>query len=331
MFCVVAALATSGCIHGSEDGAAKPRSAKGQVQLLSPGSGADYDLVMSAAGYGAAQVGRDPAGDQYVANQCGLSEVKSPTAGFVIPAAVLTMVAGWVIDYAIAQASAAAQRRIAEYSGLSAGAVWFGPTLNTMPLPKFFYSSISPPTMDWSCVRFSRMTPANDGAPAKLAAEAIVKFQVAPTNDSLMVQPLRLFFDTPLARAGSDFGVAVAVSFDGLWQSASTGEGKAVRIWDATVLKQKLGDLSKNDRPRFFYYRNDPTQTENQPRQVPLVPWSYNVSRAGTRAGAGTLTVTLAEAGDPPFLLTFFAGLLKDKGDAIGGVLKDAAKSAIGE
>ena len=45
-------------------------------------------------------------------------------------------------------------------------------------------------------------------------------------------------------------------------------------------------------------------------------------------AGAGVVTVSLAEAGDPQFLLTFLAGPLKEHGQDIGGLLPGAAKAA---
>lgn len=342
LICATTALAIVGCSH-QRDASAQPRAAKGQVELLQ-GQDTLLDTYVPAAGSSPAlQTGRDPNSDKAVAAQCGLTP--APTGVAALPAllvAALPVIAGWVIDYAIAQVSSAAQRRIAEYSAVTSGALQFGP-----PTSDGFYRSIAPPTMAWKCVRLTHMVDQGkdrDGKalPRALAVEAIVKVEVAPAQDSLLITPLRLYFDRAVARTGSSkdstFGVSVGLTFDALWQVADTGEGKAARVWNATALSQKIDGINWADdsaattRQRFYYYNvgargaGDKSDADNKPVPVPLVPWSLNRKPP---FGNGTLTMTFAEVGDPPAVLEFVAGTLKDHGKDIGDFLKDAAKKAM--
>lgn len=332
------ALAVSGCAQTGAD-AAKPRSAKGQLELLQ-GHNTGWDVIVPAPGSGpvALQFGRDLAADEAVAVQCGLTPPS--TNAFVVPAllaAAIPVVAGWVIDYLISEASAVAQKRLAEYSAVTAGGLRFGP-----PEATGFYGSIDPPAMSWKCLRFTHKIQPKGKDSEVLAVEAIVKVQVASSQDSLLITPLRLYFDRAVARTGSSkdstFGVSIGVTFDALWQTSPTGEGKSSRVWNATVLSQKIEGINWTDdsaattRQRFYYYNvgaprsGDKSDNDNKPIQVPLVPWSSN-KRAPF--GSGMMTVTFAEVGDPPAILEFVAGLLKDQGKDIGDFLKDAAKKAI--
>lgn len=314
----VAAFAVAGCLHTGDDKEVKPRSAKAEVTILDA-SKPDIDSLRSQrAGHPS-----DAALDGAVEARCAPpQDVKA----FAVPAAVIAMVAGWVIDYAITEASQALRRRAAEYSAVSAGNVSFGPVAG-----RTFYSKVPAPLeMNWRCVRLVRWDKTPDGGRI-VAAEAIVKIEVARAGDSLLITPLRLYFDRPLARTagGSKFGVAVGATYDGLWRTSTTGEGKATRVWSATALSQKIENVAAGAHKRFYYFntgRPDDT-AENLPVQVPLVPWSLGSTGA---AGNGTLTLTLAEAGDPPWVLTFFASVLKDHGGDIGKFLKDAASKAVG-
>lgn len=335
-----------GCAQTGTD-AAKPRSAKGHLELLQ-GSNAGWDVNVPAPGSGPAalQSGRDLAADDAVARQCGLTPPPSPGA-LVVPAvlaAAIPVVAGWVIDYLISETSKAAQKRLAEYSAVTAGGLQFGPEETGSRPPKIpgFYKSINPPTMAWKCVRFTHKIQPKGKDGDVLAMEAIVKVEVAPSQDSLLITPLRLYFDRAVARTGSSrdstFGVSVGITFDALWQMAPTGEGKSGRIWNATALSQKIeginwaDDSAATTRQRFYYYNigaphpGDKSDADNKPIQVPLVPWSLNRKAP---FGNGMMTVTFAEVGDPPVVLEFVAGLLKDHGNDIGGFLKDAAKKAV--
>ncbi len=332
--CAIAALAVAGCLHSSDSKEAKMRSADAQLEILD----AKGATAVSRIGGGLASVappadagllGRDPLKDQALAGACAPSpppQIKS----FAILPAVAVLAIGWVIDYAISEASAAAQRRIAEYSAVSIGALRFGrkgiiERTREKTTTDYFYESVPRPTLAWTCVRFWSLDPA-DKTGKTLASEAIVRIAVAPDKDSLLIQPLRLYFDKPVALTAdgknSSFGVALAVSFEALWQAAPTGEGKVAKVFEATLLKEKIA-INEPNRPRVFYYEGEKTV-----QQVPLVPWSLGATGP---AGTGVLSVALGEAGDPPAILTFFANLAKDHGKEIGGVLKDAAKAAIGD
>ena len=69
----------------------------------------------------------------------------------------------------------------------------------------------------------------------------------------------------------------------------------------------------------------------NPPVAVPLVPRALPQGKGLPRknVGAGTLTLTLAEAGDPPLILESVAGTFNDHGKTIGDFLKDVAKKAL--
>lgn len=340
LFSVVAAVsALLGCAQTAGGDAAKPRSAQGQLSFLQ-GDNVGWDTNVPQVGStpAALQAGRSQALDDAVASHCGLQPpAKAAPGAFVVPAllaAAIPVVAGWVIDYVVSQASAAAQKRLAEYSALTAGGLQFGGHQRTG-----LYRSIDPPALAWRCVRLVHRIRQQGGE--AVAMEAIVKVEVASSEDSLLLTPLRLYFDRAVARTGtaqdSTFGVSLGMTFDALWQSAPNGKGETARVWNATVLSQKIDGINwKDDSPattrqRFYYYnlgggpagRSDDS---NKPVQVTLVPWSVNRKPP---YGSGTLTATFAEVGDPPAVLEFVAGILKEHGKDIGDFLKDAAKKAI--
>ena len=333
----VVASALFGCAQAGGGDAAKPRSAQGHLALLQGSSvGWDNNVPPPGSQPAALQAGRDPARDDAIARECGLrppSPVAAPAAAPAFLAAALPVVAGWVIDYLVSQASTAAQKRLAEYSALTAGSLQFGGQ------QVGFYRSVDPPALSWKCARLVHKV--GQGAEEVVAMEAIVKVEVAMSQDSLVLTPLRLYFDRAVARTGSSanstFGVSLGMTFDALWQSGQTGKGDAARVWNATVLSQKIEGINwKDDTPattrqRFYYYNlggmpAGKSDTTNKPVQVALVPWSVNKKAP---FGSGAMTVTFAEVGDPPAVLEFVAGILKDHGKDIGDFLKDAAKKAI--
>jgi hypothetical protein len=334
LLCAATTLAINGCAQQGPE-AAKPRSAPGHLELLKGGTGALY-ANLPQIGPEPSAVGQVAALDDAVDKKC-LPPPRPPTAAFVpvAAAAVASVVVGWVIDYLVSQASAAAQRRVAEYSAVTSGGLKFG-----SPQSSGFYSQVNPPIMEWSCVRLTHRVKSTSGA-SVVAMEAILKLEPAASQDFLVITPLRLYFDQPVARTdgSTGFGVSVGATFDALWQASPTGEGKSSRVWSPTVLSQKIEGINWKDdtlattRQRFYYYNvggprlpGDKSDASNVPLQVPLVPWSVT-NRAPY--GSGTLTVTFNEVADPPAVLKFVAGLLKDHGKEIGDFLKDAAKKAI--
>lgn len=314
-------LTIVGCARDSAD--PQPRKSDGDMSLLSRTDSGDVnnfgELILPSRN------GQNAELDRLLGNECA-PQLQARIAPLV--ASVIVMAAGWVIDYAISEASAAAQHRLAEYQGLTAQSMMFGP-------PKgYFYSSVAPPAPALACVRLRRIVVDAGTKKSTLAAEAIIKVDTVPAGDALRLTPLRIYFDAPLARVSGDrdskFGISLGATFDGLWQAASTGEGKQTRIWSSTVVAQKIRGLNADPaaRPRFYYYNlgSAPTDTDNQGVNVPLVPWSLNNTAS---KGMGTLTLTLAEVGDAPGYLKFIAGTLKDHGSDIGGFLKDAVKKAV--
>jgi len=339
LICAVAALAINGCTQEKEP--TKPRSATGQLEFLQGSTAALY-ANLRQTGVEPSSVGQVRALDEAVGEACGLTPPPEPgapaPASPSILASAAVVVVGWAIDYLVSQASAAAQKQLAEYSAVTSGGLQFG-----SPELTGFYQTVGPPTMAWKCLRFSRKMQADKAAGSIVAMEAIFKVEVASSQDLLLLTPLRLYFDRPVALAGtgndSKFGVSLGATFGALWQMAPTGEGKSARIWSSTILSQKIDGMTwKDDSPgttrqRFYYYNvtgqrqpGDRSDATNKPVQVPLVPWSVNRKAP---FGSGALAVTFAEVGDPPAILQFVAGLLKDHGKEIGDFLKDAAKKAM--
>lgn len=316
------ALALAACSHADADTGPKPRTADGVIDLIDPAKPQqvnDFGELKLRSRIGDSDL------DKEVVGACAAPASEDRFAP-LLP--IVSMVAGWAIDYVVSAVTAAAQQRLAEYQGTTSRGLRFGPPDNGD-----FYASTTPPTLALRCVRLRRIIDAVDGKPGSgtLAAEAIVRIETTKARDALLVTPLRLYFDTPLARIGSrsdsTFGVSIGATFDALWQTHSTGEGKAARVWNATVGAQKIVGITGDSRRRAYYYNlpglaPDP---DNRPVPVALVPWSLN-RRNG---GMGTLTLTLAEVGDPPAILEFVAGTLKDHGSDIGDFLKAAAKKAI--
>lgn len=348
-FCMLSAFAVGGCLHTVEG--PQPLKAEGEVSLIDltkPGNDVEgYRQLLGPDGKPG-----DLTKDGKVTTKCTAplppsdeeeSKGALRTTG-AVAAAVLPIVAGWVIDYAISTASSWAKQRLAEYSGVTAGAVRFGP-----PAAGYFYAQVPPPVLAVRCVRLRRFAEGTgaDGKPIKfLAAEAILLVEMTSPRDALLITPLRLYFDVPVARTSSsskaDFGVSVGATFDALWQAEQTGEGKAVRIWSETVAAQKIRGAkdTSSARQRVFYYNLDSEKDSidksdsNPTVAVPLVPWSVpnrtgKNSAGGKSTGAGKLTLILAEVGDPPLILEIVAGTLNDHGKDIGDFLKDAAKKAI--
>lgn len=335
LICGVAALAVAGCMHtGGTGSEPKPRQGEAKLEIVDVVKDPDFVKFVPAAiaqgkddrsAFDDRVRGHSGDRDEEIVKACRPPPPSDlqPKVLPAIPAALAVLAIGWVIDYAISEASAAAQRRMAEYSAVTPGALWFGQKGKTPKIDPF-YASVPTPYMSWNCVRFSRFD--KDGK--TVASEAIVKIALAPEGDTLLVQPLRVYFDKPLALVAdgknNKFGIAVAVAFEAVWKAAPTGEGKVAKVFETTLLKEKIA-INDPGRDRFIYYTPDGEKTV---QRVPLVPWSLG---AQGPAGIGTLSVTLAEAGDPPVVLTFFANLAKDHGKEIGGVLKDAAKGALGQ
>lgn len=335
-FCMLSAFAVSGCLHTGGDASQPRNTAVGEIKLINPS--APWLDINNYAGLGPLSGADDRTLDEALRTRCGVPSNNVDIKAFGFLAAALPIVAGWVIDYVIAMAQSAAQRRLAEYSAVTSASLKFGP-----PDAGYFYSSAPPAVLGVRCVQLRRIQPPgpNGGLPT-LASEAIVLIETTPPKDALLITPLRLYFDKPLARTGSgrdpDFSVSVGATFDALWQAEQTGEGKATRVWGATIAAQKISQVNDKDSPtrkRFFYYNLDPTKpVTNPPVAVPLVPWSVpdrtGENKAGGKSlGAGKLTLVLAEVGDPPLILELVAGTLKDHGKDIGDFLKDAAKKAI--
>lgn len=321
-FCILSAFAVGGCIHTGGD--PKPIKAQAGVELIHSASQIrDFERFRVHP--------NEPNSDQSIIDKCGVSSQEAPGFGAGAAAAILPIVASWIIDYAVSAASAWAKQRLAEYSGVTAGVVSFGPPENK----RSFYRSAPPPELAVRCIQLRRMYTPKEGGLSMVASEAIILIELTPARDALLITPLRLYFDVPLARTSTDgdakFSVAVGATFDALWQSAPTGEGKSVRVWGETIATQKIADVNKSSRQRFFYYNlATPTET-NPPVAVPLVPWSLNQANTSPRipVGSGKLTLTLVEAGDPPLILEVIAGTLNDHGKDIGDFLKDAAKKAL--
>lgn len=363
--CAAVALAVTGCTVDPGMPVQVPAK-KADVVVLD-------ELTLRAEGaYTDPSNSRNPTLDALIRKQCTPPPPPPPvgTTIAVIPA-ILAPIAiaaiGWAINYFIADVSRGLQEDIQKYSAIASGKVEFGPlaaeklhSTDPRAAPQaYFYQAIpsarrGAPTLGWNCVRLQRMVETTSKAKV-IASEVILKVEVASTGDSLVIRPLRLYFDQPLPEkvdkkpsdnADGFYGVAVGMSFDGLWQNSVSGEGKAVAAWSAPDLVKQSIKISEPNYKRFYYYNlpgaaaadetaGDSTDktpkpmSKAAPRQVPLVPWSVNAA-PGTPGGSGTLTVSMAETGNVPPMLTFFAGVLKTKGSDISGLLAGAAEAALG-
>lgn len=348
-------LAVAGCsTMDGNNNSAQPKTVKGSLRVLMPGKPtdgpSDYHAVVGGgekAPVYANPIGRNSIIDGNIATECGVSDPQNSNALPVLVGTGLTIVIGWVASYVVTEISNALKAEILKFSGNTAGSLQFGPVNSADRRHPYFYSASpasngAPPILGWSCLMVQRLVDGEKGGPKVVASEAIIKVEVAPSNDSLILRPLRFYFDQPVAQyekepsSKAKFGTTLGVTFTGLWQAESTGEAKSQQIFSVKVLDQPI-DIRDNNRNRFFYYRTDlPAVETTDPevgrpvaQQVPLVPWSRYLKPRGP-GGSGTLTVTLTEVADVPRLLTFLSGAFSSNSSDISGFLKSAAVSGLG-
>ena len=122
LICAVAALVINGCTQEKEP--TKPRSATGQLEFLQGSTAALY-ANLPQTGVEPSPVGQVRALDEAVGEACGLTPPPEPgapaPASPSILASAAVVVVGWAIDYLVSQASAAAQKQLAEYSAVTSG------------------------------------------------------------------------------------------------------------------------------------------------------------------------------------------------------------------
>lgn len=346
-------LAMPGCstMDGSTN-SAQPKTVKASLRVLVPDVPADYYVVVGGgenAPIYANQTGRNKDSDRNIATACKLYEPQNTNAVPLLVGTALTVVVGWVANYVVSEISNALKNEILKFTGNTAGSLQFGPPVveGANKSHPYFYSAIpdsngAAPNLGWKCLMVQRLVDGEKGGPKVVAFEAIIRVEVASSKDSLILRPLRFYFDQPVAQyekepsSKAKFGTTLGVTFTGLWQAEPTGEAKSQQIFSAKVLDQPI-DIRDNNRNRFFYYRTDlPAVETTDPevgrplaQQVPLVPWSRYVAR-GEPGGSGTLTVTLTEVADVPRLLTFLSGVFSNNSSDISGFLKSAAVSGLG-
>jgi len=348
-------LAVSGCsTMDGNNNSAQPKLVKASLRVLMPGKPAegpsDYQAVVGGGEkvpVYANPIGRNSIIDGNIATQCGVADPQKSNALPVLVGTGLTIVIGWVASYVVTEVSNALKAEILKFTGNTAGSLQFGPVNSTGRRHPYFYSAIpssngAPPILGWSCLMVQRLVDGEKGGPKVVASEAIIKVEVASSNDSLILRPLRFYFDQPVAQyekepsSKAKFGTTLGVTFTGLWQAESTGEAKSQQIFSAKILDQPI-DIRNSGRPRFFYYDTNVPALETTDRlagrpvaqQVALVPWSRYVTRE-QKGGSGTLTVTLTEVADVPRLLTFLSGAFSSNSKDVSDFLKSAAVSALG-
>ena len=334
---------------------AQPKTEKASLRVLVPDARAealpDYYAVVGGGGNNAPIYanpnGRNEDFDRNIATACGLYEPQKANVVPVLIGTALTVVVGWVANYVVSEISNALKNEILKFTGNTAGSLQFGPVNSANKSHPYFYSAIpdfngASPRLGWKCLMVQRLVDGEKGGPKVVAFEAIIRVEVASSKDSLILRPLRFYFDQPVAQyekepsSKAKFGTTLGVTFTGLWQAEPTGEARSQQIFSAKVLDQPI-DIRDNNRSRFFYYRTDlPAVETTDPevgrplaQQVPLVPWSRYL-KPGEQGGSGTLTVTLTEVADVPRLLTFLSGAFSNNSKDISDFLKSAAVSGLG-
>lgn len=170
------------------------------------------------------------------------------------------------------------------------------------------------PVLRHRCFRLTRRDEAG------VAMDFVGKLTIAD-RESMMVEPIRLYYARAKAKTkgGSKIGVALSLS-----ASATYRHGNEGRFDEDALSAVKLAVESFDPAAGPLYILYD----EKARQFAPLIPWSaYEaVAYGGSRA---RFSANVAEAGEIPWLLDKTAGLFSDKKDDIVDLLVDAAKKAV--
>jgi hypothetical protein len=250
---------------------------------------------------------------------------------------------GFVVD----KIDSRLQKEIAEYTG-TFDANWSG---------EFYAESNATPTTQLQCFRLSRGYKKDEKDKKKdkedrLAMDFVGLLRI--NGQRLEIQPLRLYYENPLANTDSDeaYGVAIKLKMDAIWMDEHRGRREAGVI-DASIVSEKVVlKLDKEDvkntkdakapctkegtnGPYYYKYYGaiDGTCTKGELKDqivyAPLPPWSRYPGQAYGKNWI-TATTTVGEVGAVPKFLKKLAEVFHDNKDDIEETLQDAAKKATG-
>lgn len=220
----------------------------------------------------------------------------------------------WLVDqglsYFVNEVDDALQREVALYTASFKGdaAKWF------------YVRDTAQLTLQSNCFRLTRQYDAGNNRKA-IAMDLIGRMEITD-NAVLVVRPLRLFYSKAAAATdqSGQLGVAVSVKMNSIWRDTTRGKAEEAVV-NLDLLTEKV--TLKSD-GKYFYALYPPGNSN--PSYAALPPWSAGT---GNYASWTTTTVTVAEAGNVPWLLKNAAKLFHDNKDTVTQKLQDAAKKVI--
>jgi hypothetical protein len=166
----------------------------------------------------------------------------------------------------------------------------------------------------YACLRFTRLA-SDAGGGSDVALDFVAGIGLDSDHDAILLRPLRLYVSKSVARSATGrYGVAVAIRAEAVWRDASVGHQSVV--FDQTIASESM-DLSS--RHFLSYYPTDPMTG----RRVPIIPVSVD-SDHGHDFGRADFTITAAETGVPPAVLTLLAQYLPTTVDRRTRLLQEA-------
>jgi hypothetical protein len=170
----------------------------------------------------------------------------------------------------------------------------------------------------YSCLRLTRFS-TDPGKAGEVVLDFVAGIGLDTDRTAILLRPLRLFVSKATAHSATGrYGVAITIRADAVWREAVTGHQGV--IFDQPVASESL-DLSAG--PFLSYYGTDPLGG----LRVPIVPVSVDSDRSRD-FGRTNFTVSVAEIGVPPAVLTLLAQYLPTTTDRRTRLLLEAAAIA---
>jgi hypothetical protein len=252
----------------------------------------------------------DSAGERELVAYCSNGEPQRAYAekGFI------TNIATAIVQLVIAQAAEHVRAELTKYSAMSE---------HTRRID-YYRGATSPATgarleSRYTCLRFTRLA-VSAGGETEVALDFVAGIGTDTDGSAILLRPLRLYVNKALARSATGrYGVAIGVRAQAVWRDAVQGH-EAV-VFDKKITAEAI-DLAA--RPFLTYYPTDPGGGQ----RLPIVPVSVDSDRSHD-FGRVDLTVSVAETGAPPAILTLLAQWLPATPDHRTSLLLEAATALI--
>jgi hypothetical protein len=240
-----------------------------------------------------------------IAEECGL-EISQPK-GFGL-GTVFVVIGKPVVDWFLNIIGTALENELKKYNSV------YGGTIFTSK----FYNEVGTDRVSFNCFRLTRIKPNGD-----LALDFLG--QIIITDDAIKVRPLRLFFKSPKAKNGKEFGLAISINIESVWRQNNLGKKEGV--FNYIIWKDKWEISRRNDDANGLdvvkYLKKDWKYYE----RLPLVPYSTNIDK-DEPGGNATISVTVAEIGKPNWIIKNISKLFNKNKDKIGDLIENAVKEA---